>query len=378
MKLKLILSAALVAGVISTQAATEMPALGTPSLSTNSAAMGGASSADAMTTLFGDPVLAKAKGFEIKRSTLDQYASNARTQAASSGQQLPENFDAIVLNELVTVQMLLQKATPADKAAGKLESDQQFTNMMAHLPSPDALDRELKLAGMTVGQLRQNATDEATAKIALKRELHVAVSPEEVREAYTNHEANFEEPERVHVEHILLLTIDPSTKLPLSTNTIAEKRQTINDLLKRVKNGEDFHALAKQYSEDPGSKANGGELPKFGRGDMVPEFESAAFALKPGEISDVVTTMYGFHVIKMLDRSPAKKFGFSEPIPEANNDTPEIICTRGLEAQKIKQQAPAFITQLRKEMGVEILDPTLKAATDAMLANTNNAAGANN
>ena len=377
MKLKLILSAVLVAGVISTQASTEMPALAAPSLSTNTAASS-TSTADAMTTLFGDPVLAKATGFQIKRSQLDQYASNARTQATASGQQLPENFDAIVLNELVTIQMLLQKATPADKAQGKLESDEQYTNMMSRLPSPDALERELKLSGMTVEQLRDNATEEATAKITLKRELHVSVTPEEVREAYTNHESNFEMPERVHVQHILLLTIDPSTKTPLSTNAIAEKRKLIDDLLKRVKAGEDFSALAKQYSEDPGSKANGGELQKFGRGDMVPEFESVAFSMKPGEISDVVTTMYGFHIIKMLDRSPAKKFSFTEPIPEANNDTPEIICTRGLEAQKIKQQAPAYVTKLRKEMDVEILDPALKAATDAMLANTNAPADANN
>src|SRR5579859_1554302 len=102
MKLKFILSAALVAGVISAQAAAQ-----TQPLSTNSSA----GSADAMTTLFGDPVLAKATGFEIKRSSLDRYSANARSQAASSGQPLPENFDAIVLNELVTIQMLMQKAT---------------------------------------------------------------------------------------------------------------------------------------------------------------------------------------------------------------------------------------------------------------------------
>ena len=69
---------------------------------------------------------------------------------------------------------------------------------------------------------------------------------------------------------------------------------------------------------------------------------------------------------------------FSEPIPEANNDTPEIICTRGLEAQKIKEKAPAYITKLRQEMGVEILDPTLKAATDAIMSATNAPVDANN
>ena len=95
---------------------------------------------------------------------------------------------------------------------------------------------------MTADDLRRKASDEATAKITLKRELNVSVTPAEVRECYTNHEANFEEPEKVHVEHILLLTIDPSTKMPLSTNMVAEKRKQIDDLLKRAKAGEDFSA----------------------------------------------------------------------------------------------------------------------------------------
>jgi parvulin-like peptidyl-prolyl isomerase len=81
--------------------------------------------------------------------------------------------------------------------------------------------------------------------------------------------------------------------------------------------------------------------------------------------------MYGFHVIKVLDKSPAKKYGFAEPIPEANNDTPEMICTRGLESDKIKELAPAYLAKLRKDVGVEILDPNLKAASDALLNATN-------
>src|ERR1700744_5063145 len=292
MKLKLILSAALVAGVISSQAATSGAAASMAPASTNGP------SADPMTTLFGDPVIAKGTGFTIKRSDLDQVVTSARANMAASGQQVPQGFDAGILNQLITIQMLMQKATPADRAAGQVESDKQYTNMLSHFPTPEAFDRQLKMAGITATELRAKATQEATAKITLKRELNVTVTPEQVRECYTNHEANFEEPERVHVDHILLMTIDSNTQMPLSTNTIAAKRKQIEDILKRVKAGEDFGALARQYSEDPGSKVNGGELPKFGRGDMVPEFEAAAFALSPGQISDIVTSKFGFHIIK--------------------------------------------------------------------------------
>ena len=105
MKLKLILSAALIASVISAQAAT-------------SGATNNASKADAMTTLFGDPVIAKGRGFEIKRSDLDTVVTGAKANAAAQGQMLPPGFDISILNQLITIQLLVQKATPADRAAG--------------------------------------------------------------------------------------------------------------------------------------------------------------------------------------------------------------------------------------------------------------------
>src|ERR1700744_1242680 len=113
MKLKLILSAALVAGVISASAATSgtSPAMATPPLK-NSAA------ADPMTTLFGDPVIAKGKGFEVKRSDLDQVVTSARANYTAGNQPVPADFDAGILNQLITIQMLLQKATPSERAAG--------------------------------------------------------------------------------------------------------------------------------------------------------------------------------------------------------------------------------------------------------------------
>ena len=366
LKMKLMLSAALVAGVISVQAASSGTTAAMAPGATNSG------SVDPMTALFGDPVIAKGTGFQIKRSDLDQVVTSAKANAAAQGQQVPSGFDASVLNQLITIQMLLQKATPADQAAGQVEADTQYTNMLSHFSSPEAFARQLKMAGITSDELRAKAAQEATAKITLKRVLHISVTPQEIRECYTNHEANFEEPEKVHVEHILLMTMDTTTHSPLSTNTIAMKRKQIDDLLKQIKGGADFGALARQYSEDPGSKANGGELPKFGKGDMVPEFEAAAFALSPGQVSDVVTSPYGFHIIKLLDRTPAKKYGFGDPIPEANNQTPAQICESGLESDKMKEQAPAYVQNLRTQLAVEILDPTLKEQSQELIDSATN------
>ena len=346
MKLKLLLAAALVAGVCSTQAATQNAAA-LSSAGTNTSPQA------AMTALFGDPVVVKGKAFEIKRGDLDQVLSGARANAAASGQQLPPDFEVSVLNQLITIQVLLQTANAADQAAGKLEADVQYTNLLKKFISAEAFERQLKAVGMTVEELRDKARQEAVAKTALKRLLNINITDEDAKDYYNQHPADFEQPELAHARHILLTTVDLSTRppTPLSSNTVALKRKQIEDLRKRILAGEDFAALATKYSED-GSKENGGELPQFPRGQMVPEFESAAFALGTNQVSDIVTSQFGFHIIKLLDKTPAKKIDYATAAPDIKD---------GLARLKIGRLAPDYVKKLRAEQQVEILDANLKA-----------------
>src|SRR5262249_10782082 len=122
--------------------------------------------------------------------------------------------------------------------------------------------------------------------------------------------SRFEVPEMVRASHILLSTRDPKSSAELSDEQKAAKRKKLEELLKRARDGEDFAKLAKENSEDPGSKDKGGEY-TFPRGQMVPEFEGAAFSLKTNQVSDIITTSYGYHIIKLLDRIPAKKEPFN-------------------------------------------------------------------
>lgn len=313
------------------------------------------SSNDAMTALFGDPVVAKGKGFEIKRSSLDQILVGAKGQAAASNQPLPPDFDARALNQLISIQLLLQTANAADKADGDKDAEMQYTNLLKHFGSQEAFLRQLKAVGMTVEELRAKAAQEATAKAALKRALNVTVTDDEVKAFYTSRPADFEEPEKVHVRHLLLLTEDMATQAPLSADQVAAKRKQIDDLLKRARAGEDFAALAKQYTEDPGSKDSGGEY-TFPRGQMVPEFEAAAFSMTNGQISDVVITKYGFHIIKRLEGIPAKKVELATVSEDIKNY---------LVQQKVNKLAPDYIKKLKKDEDVQILDADLKAKLDA-------------
>jgi len=368
MKLKLFLAAVLMTGVFSAMAVAEPSAV---TVATNS------SPEATMTALFGDPVIVKAKNFTIKQSELDQVLTGAKANAAAQGQQLPPEFSIAILNQLITIQSLLQEATPADRAAGAADADLQYTNLVKRFGSVEAFDRQLKAVGMTEDELRAKATQEAVAKATLKRELNITVTDDAAKAFYAKHTADFEQPEMAHVRHILLMTIDPSTQppTPLPTNTVAAKRQQIDDLLKQIRGGADFVALAGQYSEDPGSKEKGGELPPFSRGQMVPEFEATAFSLTNNQVSDVITTQYGYHIIKLIDKTPAKTYAYNDTLPQVNKTVADI-CKNEVETEDIKNLAPDYVKKLRDEQQVEITDPSLKALDDSVRAQAE-AAGTN-
>jgi parvulin-like peptidyl-prolyl isomerase len=158
------------------------------------------------------------------------------------------------------------------------------------------LTRSQTLAGAYVGELQKNADK--------------LVADGDVDQYYKDHPGEFDE---IRVRHILVSTQPPQAedasgakdnKAPDAPKTLTkeEARKKSEELLARARKGEDFAKLATENSDDPGSKDKGGEYDFFGHGKMVPEFEKAAFALKPGEISDLVETQYGFHIIKLEER----------------------------------------------------------------------------
>src|SRR5438034_7675425 len=116
----------------------------------------------------------------------------------------------------------------------------------------------------------------------------------------------YQVPNRVHAEHILFMTVGKTDA------EVEEIKKKAEDVLKQVKKGGKFEDLAKKYSEDRGSKDKGGDLSWITQGQTVPEFEKTAFSLTPGQVSDLVKTQYGFHIIKVVEKETAHTKPFEE------------------------------------------------------------------
>ena len=132
------------------------------------------------------------------------------------------------------------------------------------------------------------------------------ISDGELKAQYQQDIQQYQVPNRVHVQHILLMTVGKTDA------EVEEVRQKAEDVLKQAKKGAKFEELAKKYSEDPSTKDKGGDLSWITQGQTVPEFEKTAFTLPPGNISDLVKTQYGFHIIKVLDKETAHTKPFEE------------------------------------------------------------------
>ncbi len=127
---------------------------------------------------------------------------------------------------------------------------------------------------------------------------------------YEDNKANFAEPEKVRTKHILIKTVDDSGNA-FSEELKGEAKKKVDDILIKVNSGEDFDSLMNTYSEDPGAK----DYPEgytFGRGEMVTEFEDMSFSLNVGDVSGIVETFYGYHIIKVMEKFPAKQLAYEE------------------------------------------------------------------
>ena len=173
------------------------------------------------------------------------------------------------------------------------------------------------------------------------------VTDQQVQQYYQQHQKDFQVPEEVKVRHILI-----NVPTGADAKTDAAAKQKAEDLLQQIKAGGDFDALAKANSDDPGSKDQGGELGMIQRGVTVPAFEQAAFALQPGQISDLVKTQFGYHILKVEEKQTAHL----KPLQEVKG---QILAT--LTRQQESDQQASYAQQLSTEAAKSGLAKTAEA-----------------
>lgn len=153
-------------------------------------------------------------------------------------------------------------------------------------------------------------------------ESKVSVEPAELQSYYTSHQDAYRTPERVKVRHILIAAPKPGPDGKVDQKALDDARAKAEDVLKQVKAGGNFAELANKYSQDPGNQGkNGGELGWALRGNFVPEFDKAAFGQNPGQISDLVKTDFGFHIIQTEEKDPARV----KPLAEVKNEIENLV-----------------------------------------------------
>ncbi|MGE3538220.1 MAG: SurA N-terminal domain-containing protein [Candidatus Tectimicrobiota bacterium] len=195
---------------------------------------------------------------------------------------------------------------------------------------------------------------------------HYEPGADDIQAYYNNHLDSFQRQEQVRARHILF-----KVSASASPEQEAQVRAQAESVLAALKNGEDFATLAKQYSEDTATATQGGDLGLFPRGQMVPAFDEAAFALAPGQLSDLIRTPYGWHLLRVEDHIEAG----TRPLTEVEAE----IRTK-LQEEKAREAASTFVddlllaleanprqfTELVQKQGLEVVTPPAVAATGSL------------
>jgi peptidyl-prolyl cis-trans isomerase C len=290
-------------------------------------------------------VLAKVNGVAITQGERDQTAqemlSRGRMSQQSSPDMLPK-IEAAALEQLINVELLYQKGQKLKIGDLDKKVDDKLAQMRAQFPSPADFEKALTSANLTEKQFKAFTRKNIVIDNLLQKEVlgKISVSDADAKKFYDENQDKFKAPEQTRASHVLI-TVDQKAT-PEEKKKAKEKADAIR---KRVAGGEDFAAVAKAESKCP-SAAKGGDLGYFGKGQMVPAFEEAAASLKPGQISDVVETQFGYHIIKVTDRKQSETVKFNDVKGKIEDY---------LKNQEAQKPMADYVETLRKEAKIEMV-----------------------
>lgn len=287
-----------------------------------------------------DPV-ARVNGMPISAS---DFTKATKALTGPNGGQVPagkeQELRQFVLGQLISAELLYQMAskTPVPDLDKKVEDG--LARLKARFKTEEEYRKGLTQQDMQEKELRELIRRNEIIKNHIDQTFvaKVVVSDQEVREFYDKNPETFTMPEQLRARHILI-TVDPKA----SDADKKKARTKAEELLKQLKAGADFDKLARENSGCPSSK-NGGDLGYFSKGQMVKPFEDAAWALKPGELSGVVETQFGYHIIKLTEKRAPDKIPF---------DSIKARIAENLKQRKVGEQVSAALDAAKKAAKIE-------------------------
>ena len=258
----------------------------------------------------------------------------SQTVASVDGERITkeELYDTLVgvygesaVDNLVTKVVIDKEADKRNVKVKDSEIDDEVATYEESYGGEEGLKSALEASGLTLADLKEDI--ETNIKIEKLMAKDIEITEDEVKSYYEENKSNFDTPESIEVSHILV-----------------EDKETAQEILDKLKAGEDFAELAKEYSTDTATAEKGGELGFITSGEMVEEFEKAAFALKVGEISDIVKTDYGYHIIKATDYKEAKESTYE--------DSKELAKEAAL-AEKISSEYSTWVQELKTKYDIK-------------------------
>jgi peptidyl-prolyl cis-trans isomerase C len=321
-----------------------------------------------------DKVIVKVNKENIMKSEFDKLYNTAIEQMKQlSSKEISKEEDELlkqkVLDQLIAQKLLLQEAKKRNIKVTKRELADGIKTVKSRFPSDQMFLQELKKENLTEKQFEKQIeeqimvlklTEEVVKKNMVKptendaRELFNKIvklidkkdvklqgdEQDELKLLAQLVQRYFDE--QVRVRHILI-RVAPNA----SQKEKEEAKKKIMEIKSRIDKGEDFTTLAQKFSEDPGSKDRGGDLGFIAKGDTVEEFEKAAFSLKEGQVSDIVETKYGYHIIKVIERKPKRTPDF-EQIKE---DLIQFLARKNAE-----KSYDEFVESLKKKADIQYLE----------------------
>jgi peptidyl-prolyl cis-trans isomerase C len=288
--------------------------------------------------------VAVVNGSTITQENFNREMNAFRQRLLSEGRSLSDSqlleMKKDILESLINTELLYQDAQRQGIKIDEADIDKELMTVKERFPNEVEFKNALSKMNLSEADLRSEIKRGLAVQHFVDKKFAqgIAISDKETKAYYDGHRDSFKEPERMRASHILIKFDSRGEK-----SQKAASRKKIEKVQQKLKKGEDFAALAKEFSEGP-SAAKGGDLGYFTRGQMVKPFDDAAFALKPGEVSDIVETRFGYHLIKAVEKKPEGIIAYAEVKDRLQEH---------LKQKKVRDEVSSYIKELRGKAKIE-------------------------